>query len=153
LVVAVGAVGGAVAAVIGRGLNREGGLSPLVITCASMGLGAAALLAAGLAVETPPHLDLGAWAIVGWLAAVNTAFAFTLWNHTLRTLTAAQSSVLNNTMVVQIAILAWAFLGERFSVAQGFGLALVGVGAAAVQLERGRRVERCPEPSTGEAKG
>lgn len=152
-VVVVGAVGGAVAAVIGRGLNREGMLSPLTITCVSMGLGAAALLAAGLSVETPPHLGLSAWAIVGWLAVVNTAFAFTLWNHTLKTLTAAQSSVLNNTMVVQIAVLAWAFLGERFSVAQGVGLGLVGVGAAVVQLERGRRLGRCPEPPDGEAKG
>jgi len=150
-VVAFGAVAGALSAVIGRGLNREGRLSPLTITCVSMGLGAAVLLVVGLAVETPPRLGPAAWAIVGWLAVVNTALAFTLWNHTLRTLTAAQSSVLNNTMVVQIAILAWVFLGERFSLVQGVGLALVGVGALTVQLRPWQEAAACPAsgPSAG----
>lgn len=146
-VVALGAVGGAVAAVIGRGLNREGTLSPVTITCVSMGLGAAVLLAVGLAVEAAPRLGPTAWVIVAWLAVVNTAVAFTLWNHTLRTLTAAQSSVLNNTMVVQIAVLAWAFLGERFSVVQGLGLGLVGVGALAVQVQQRQAVGSCSEPA------
>jgi drug/metabolite transporter (DMT)-like permease len=41
--------------------------------------------------------------IIGWLSVINTAFAFTLWNHTLRTLTAVESSVMNNTVLVQIA--------------------------------------------------
>ena len=40
-----------------------------------------------------------------WLALVNSAFAFTLWNRTLRTLSATESSVINNTMLIQIAIL------------------------------------------------
>jgi len=50
-----------------------------------------------------------------WLALVNTAFAFTIWNLTLRTLTATESSVINGTMLFQIAILAWIFLGRGVS--------------------------------------
>jgi drug/metabolite transporter (DMT)-like permease len=72
-----------------------------------------------------------------WLAVVNTAFAFTLWNHTLRTLTAMESSLINNTMLVQIALLAWLFLGDRPTGQQVLGLVVASVGILLVQL-RGR---------------
>lgn len=122
---------------LGRSLARDaitriGG--PLGLTAASMVVGAAALLAVGVLVEGVPRLDVAAWLIVGWLAVVNTAFAFTLWNHTLRTLTAVESSVVNNTMTVQIAVLAIVFLGERLEPLQLVGLLLAAGGAAIVQL-------------------
>ena len=72
--------------------------------------------------------------VVGWLAVVNTAFAFTLWNHTLQTLTAVESSVVNNTMTIQIAVLAVLFLGERLDAVQLVGLLLAASGAALVQV-------------------
>jgi drug/metabolite transporter (DMT)-like permease len=112
-------------------IGRLGG--PVGLTAASMAVGAAALLAVGLAVEGWPDLTLDGWLIIGWLAIVNTAFAFTLWNHTLRTLTAVESSVVNNTMTVQIAILAIVFLGERLGPPQLIGLLLAAAGAAIVQ--------------------
>jgi drug/metabolite transporter (DMT)-like permease len=65
---------------------------------------------------------------------VNTAFAFTLWNHTLKVLTAVESSVLNNTMLVQIALLAWLFLDESLDARQLAGLALATAGVLLVQL-------------------
>jgi hypothetical protein len=46
------------------------------------------------------------------LAVVNTAVAFTLWNRSLRPLSALESAGINNTMLIQIALLAWVFLGE-----------------------------------------
>ena len=67
---------------------------------------------------------------------VNTALAFTLWNHTLRTLTAVESSVINNTMLPQIAILAWVFLDEPLNLRQIAGIALVGAGTLVVQMRR-----------------
>ena len=39
----------------------------------------------------------------------------TIWNYTLRTLTAMESSIINGTMLIQIAVLAWIFLGEDIS--------------------------------------
>ena len=68
---------------------------------------------------------------------VNSAFAFTLWNHTLRTLTAMESSVLNNTMIFQVALLAWVFLAEVLTPRQIAGILLAGAGALVVQLRRG----------------
>lgn len=83
-------------ATLGRAVNRSEEISPLLVTVVSMGIGAIGLLLAGLATEPFPALRMSDILIIMWLAAVNTAVAFTLWNHTLRTLTAAQSSVINN---------------------------------------------------------
>ncbi|HUG55595.1 MAG TPA: DMT family transporter, partial [Candidatus Limnocylindrales bacterium] len=91
----VGTLANALSSVLGRSLALEatarlGGVLPL--TALSMGLGALLLLGAGAATAGVPQLTERAWLIVGWLAVANTAFAFTLWNHTLRTLTAVESS-------------------------------------------------------------
>lgn len=122
--------------VIGRAVNRQQRFGPLTITTISMGFGSIVLLLIGWLVEEPPYLDLTGWLIVIWLAVVNTAFAFTLWNRTLRTLSATESSVINNTMLIQISILAWLFLGESLSWLQIVGLILAAVGTLFVQLKR-----------------
>jgi drug/metabolite transporter (DMT)-like permease len=69
---------------------------------------------------------------------VNTAFAFTLWNKTLQTLTAVQSSIINNTMLIQIAVLAWIFLGEQITPGEIGGLLLVVIGTLIVQITRSK---------------
>jgi drug/metabolite transporter (DMT)-like permease len=128
---AVGVVGlgsNAGASLLGRLVNRDADLSALTVTAPTMALGGTLTLAVGVVTEGPPSLTLGAWGIVTWLAVVNTAFAFTLWNHTLRTLTATESSAINNTMLVQIAVLAWLILGEDLSARQWVALAIVSVG-------------------------
>jgi drug/metabolite transporter (DMT)-like permease len=137
LVALIGLLANAASSVLGRSLARQaatrlGGV--VALTALSMGLGGLALLVAGLLLEGPPQLDLPAWLIVAWLALVNTAFAFTLWNHTLKVLTAVESSVLNNTMLVQIALLAWLFLDESLDARQLAGLALATAGVLLVQL-------------------
>jgi drug/metabolite transporter (DMT)-like permease len=126
-----------IAAIQGRALNRHARLSALTVTGVSLGVGAAGLLAYGLLTEPFPALTLPEIAIIVWLAAVNTAFTFVLWNHSQRTLTAAESGVINNTMLIQIAILAWVFLGERITTTQAIGLLLAALGALLVQWRRG----------------
>ena len=76
------------------------------------------------------------WAIIIWLAVVNTAFAFTLWNRTLQILSALESSLINNTMLIQIAILAWVFLGETLAAPKILGLALASTGVWLAQRWR-----------------
>jgi drug/metabolite transporter (DMT)-like permease len=124
------------ASILGRFINRAGHLEPLTVTVVSMGIGATALLGSGLFVEEIPRLDLTGWGIILWLAVVNTAVAFTLWNRTLRTLSAAESSMINNTMLVQIAILAWFFLGERPSIQEWAGMGIVVLGVVLVNLRK-----------------
>lgn len=139
-IVAIAVLSNAASTVLGRGVNRRRTLSPLAVTVASMGIGAPALLAAGVATQGVPALDAQSWATIGWLAVVNTALAFTLWNHTQRTLSALETSLINNTMLIQIAILAWAFLGERLSARGVAGLALAALGTLIVQLGGARIV-------------
>jgi drug/metabolite transporter (DMT)-like permease len=90
-----------------------------------------------------PTISSTNWAFIAWLAVVNTAFAFTLWNHVQRTLSAVESSIINSTMLVQIAILAWLFLGETLTIQDIAGMALVTVGTLVVQLrkEKGKRIK------------
>jgi drug/metabolite transporter (DMT)-like permease len=134
IAVAVGVLANAVSAILGRGVNRGGRIPPLIVTVTSMGIGAVLLLITGIGLQGLPALSLANWAIIAWLALVNTAFAFTLWNHTLRTLTAMESSIINGTMLIQIAILAWIFLGETLTPQAMLGMLLGALGALAVQL-------------------
>jgi drug/metabolite transporter (DMT)-like permease len=129
-----GVLANALSSILGRGVNRSEELAPMAVTVVSMGIGAGVLLAGGVAVQGLPRLSLGHWGIVLWLAVVNTAVAFTLWNRTLRTLTAMESSIINNTMLFQIAILAWAFLGEGLDWGKVLGMVLAAAGTLVVQL-------------------
>lgn len=134
MVVAVGVLANAGSAVLGRHINRGAHLSPLLVTLVSMGIGSIALLIAGISGQGLPALSLSNWAIIAWLAVVNTAIAFTLWNLTLRTLSAMESSLINSAMLIQIPILAWLFLGEAITWREGIALALAAVGIVLVQL-------------------
>jgi len=127
-----------IAAILGRGIARSRVVSPLLMTVVSMGAGSIVLLVSGLAAEGMPSVDLTNWLTILWLSIANTSFTFVLWNRTLRTLTAVESSIIANAMVVEIAMLAWLFLGERLTLASGAGLGLVMLGTAVVQL-KGRR--------------
>ncbi len=133
----VGVLANGLSSVLGRHINRDSGLDPSVVTVISMGIGAVVLLVVGVLVQGLPYLNLRHWAIILWLAIVNSAFAFTLWNHTLRSLSATESSVINNTMLVQIAVLAWIFLGEQLDARELIGLGLATIGITFFQLYRG----------------
>jgi drug/metabolite transporter (DMT)-like permease len=124
----------AFSSILGRHVNRAADLDATGVTVVTMGIGAAALLVVGLLAQGLPPLTLQHWGIILWLAVVNSAFAFTLWNLTLRTLSAMESSIINNTMLFQIALLAWLFLGERLNWRQLLGMALAMGGTLAVQL-------------------
>jgi drug/metabolite transporter (DMT)-like permease len=136
LLVLLGVIANSFSSVLGRRINRDGDIPPIAVTTVSMGIGAVILLVTGISAQGLPRLSPTNWLIIGWLALVNTAFAFSLWNHTLRTLSAMESTIINNTMLIQIAILAWVFLGERVNWQEGIGLAMAGIGAMIAQIRR-----------------
>ena len=105
-----------------------------MVTVVSMGIGSVVLLIVGVGLHGVPRLGWKSWANIVYLAAINTSLAFTIWNHTLRRLTAMESSIINNTMLIQIALLAWLFLDEALSLQVGVGVALATAGAVLVQL-------------------
>jgi drug/metabolite transporter (DMT)-like permease len=141
IVAVTGVLANAGSALLGRRVNRSGDIPPLVVTVVSMGVGATLLLATGIVAQGFPRLGLTSWFIIGWLAVVNTALAFTLWNATLRALSAVESSIINSTMLIQIALLAWLFLGERLTWQEALGMILAGLGVLMVQLRGGVKKE------------
>lgn len=126
----------AASSIFGRYINTQEKLNPLVVTSISMGIGGILMLVIGILTQGMGTLNLTQWAIIGWLAVVNTAIAFTLWNKSLQTLTAVESSIINGTMLPQIAILAWIFLGEPLGGKEILGLVFVLAGTLIVQLWR-----------------
>lgn len=152
LLVALGGVlSNAASALLGRQVNRLANSSPLIITFTSMGIGSLALLLIGIIFQGFGKLDLQGWLLIAWLAVVNTAFAFTLWNHTLRTLSAVESSVINSLMMPQIAILAYVFLGETLNGKEILGLILVSLGVMIVQIKKNQSVRQKDAPVLSKA--
>jgi drug/metabolite transporter (DMT)-like permease len=125
----------AASAVLGRSINRKGNITPIVVTVISMGIGSIILLASGILTQGFPSISLINVLYLLWLAIINTALAFTIWNFTLKTLTAMESSIINGTMLIQIAILAWIFLGEEISLKEVIGMLIASSGAVLVQLK------------------
>ena len=117
-----------------RNLQRTGKIGTLKLTTITIGAGTIVLLVSAITLEGVPSINLSGWAIIIWLSLVNTAFAFYLWNHTLKALKAYELSILQNTMLVQIALLAWAFLGEQITINMTLGIALVLLGVSIVQI-------------------
>lgn len=139
LVMAVGVAANSFSTLYGRKLNREAFADPLTVTLVSMGIGSVLLLAAGVAVQGMPALTGTDWLIVLWLAGVNTALAFTLWNRALRRLEASEAGMINCSMLVQITLLAWVFLGEPLTARQWVAVFVVSAGVAMAQLKNGKR--------------
>lgn len=144
IAVIVGVLANASSSLLGRKINTQSGLPAIVITTISMGLGGVLLLMTGAITQGFGQLDLLQWMIIVWLAIINTAFAFTLWNMSLQTLTAVESSIINSTMLPQIAILAWIFLGETLNLRQILGLVLVTIGIIVVQVWKGKKRKEKP---------
>jgi len=136
IVMTVGVLANASSSVLERNINRSGKVNPLVVTVISMGIGSIVLLAAGIIIQGLPPISMQNIIYLFWLAIINTAIAFVIWNYTLRTLTAMESSIINGTMLIQIAILAWIFLGEEISFQEIIGMAVAAVGAVFVQLRK-----------------
>lgn len=121
------------ATLMGRHINLQSHLSPLTITFVSMGIGSGLMLLSGGILYGFGNPSLTDWGIIAWMALVNTAFAYTIWNQTQRSLTPVESSIILNLMMPLIALLAWVFLGETLTAKEIWGLVLVGAGVLIVQ--------------------
>jgi drug/metabolite transporter (DMT)-like permease len=135
IVMTIGVLANSGSAVLGRSINREAKINPVVVTIVSMGIGSIILLIVGIAIQGLPPISFQNILYLLWLAVINTALAFTIWNFTLRTLSAMESSIINGTMLIQIAMLAWVFLDEAVTPQEGIGMLIAAIGAVLVQLK------------------
>jgi drug/metabolite transporter (DMT)-like permease len=136
IIVVIGTILGAIGSIIARDINRSAYLPPLTLTTLSLTIGSVFMFAGGVITEGFPKFSLGSWAIILWMAVINTAFAFTLFNRTMRVLRATETAAITNTLMIQVPLLAFLFLGEGISLRQVLGLGLILVGVVMVQLFR-----------------
>ena len=85
IVMTIGVLANSASAVLGRNINREAKINPVVVTILSMGIGSILLLIIGIALQGLPSISFQNFLFLLWLAVINTALAFTIWNFTLRT--------------------------------------------------------------------
>lgn len=136
IIMLLGVLANAGSAIIGRDINRSSRISPVVVTFISMGAGSIILIITGFTIEGIPVITANALLYLFWLIVINTAFAFTIWNLILRSLTAVETSIINSTMLFQIALLAYFFLGEEISFQKGLGMIIAASGVILVQIRR-----------------
>lgn len=140
-------LGNSIGSILGRKINHTAHINPILVTAISMSIGSVLMLLTGVLWQGLPAISARSLWIIIILAVVNTAICFSLWNYTQQTLQATETTILNNTMLVYIAMLAWIFLGERQSARGLIGLAFALAGAMVVQF-KGRDKTNLPAGST-----
>ena len=138
-IVLVSGVGWAVYLVSVRLLQRSGYVGSLDLTTVTMGVGVAGMAVLTAVSGEYTTLTASGVIVIVWLATANTALAFFLWNWALRTIPAYELTVLQNVMLVEIAIFAFVFLQETITPVLVLGMALVLAGVFIVQARAGRR--------------
>lgn len=118
-----------------RYLQRTKKVNSMGLTMISMGLGALGLLIISFFLEGFQPISSKGWLIIIWLSTINTAFAFYMWNHILKSIPAYRLSILQNTMLVQIGLLSVFFLDEVITVNMILGILLVLSGVILVQMK------------------
>jgi drug/metabolite transporter (DMT)-like permease len=126
-------VANSASALIGRAINRARDTPSLVVTGIMMAIGSFFLMLFGLVTEPVSQLSLLSWFYILWLAVINTALAFTLWNRAMRVLRALDMTLINSTMMPQIVILSFFFLGEYPELLDWIGLIILAISVGAVQ--------------------
>jgi drug/metabolite transporter (DMT)-like permease len=134
LVTLISGVGWAFYMIISRRYLVKDNESVITLTSMSMLFGAFMLLGATGLTGNMVNVSFNGWMIILWLSIVNTAVAFFLWNHALKTLKAVEQSILQNSMLIQIALLAFFFLQEPISEQKILGMIIVFSGVLIVQL-------------------
>ncbi|MHA1971441.1 MAG: DMT family transporter [Candidatus Hodarchaeales archaeon] len=129
----------AVASILGRAINRVTNNTPLLVTGISMSVGSIFLLLGSILLEEMPRISLVSLLLIVWLAIVNTALAFTLWNKALKHIRAMDMSLINSLMLPQIVILSIVFLKELPTINEWIGLLIVLISTLIVQISQSQK--------------
>jgi len=136
-VVVASGLGWAIYIVAARMLQRSRSMGALRLTTVTMGIGVVGMVVMTVLTGQYAPLTLNGVLIIVWLATANTALAFFLWNWSLREIPAYELTVLQDLMLVEIAILAFVFLQETITPLMIGGMALVLGGVLIVQMTKG----------------
>jgi drug/metabolite transporter (DMT)-like permease len=132
-ILAIGLVSFTLFGLLGRSIARGQSMPTLVLTAWPLAIGGGLMLLLGLLIEGIPHAGLPTLALILWLAAVNTALAYALYNHSLQVLTAFEMNIFLYISPLFTALLAWFLLGETLTAWQIGGMLIVLLGIALTQ--------------------
>lgn len=143
-IILVGLVGFVTFGALSREVARERNVGTVALTAYPLAIGGGGLLLIAAPLEGIPAAPAAPWLIILWLALINTALAYILYNHALQTLTALEMSVMLNLSPIGTAILAWFLLDERITFLQGVGIVVLVIAAFLVQHRRARTSNQPP---------
>jgi drug/metabolite transporter (DMT)-like permease len=131
----VGGVSLSIFGLMARDFVRKGVVNSTVLTAVPMFVGGGLLMLVAPVEVMPPLPELG---IVAWLAIINSALAYMLWNHALKRLQAFEISIVGNLMPIGTALIAPLMLGETVPARAwvGIAVALAGVMLVGVAGDR-----------------
>jgi drug/metabolite transporter (DMT)-like permease len=144
----VGSLGFVSFSLLGRSVARERSLGTMRLTTFPLLIGGAFTLILAFIMEGLPVMTTKSWLIVAWLALINTALGYVLYNHALRELTALEMNIALNLTPLFTALLSWQILGERLSPIQIAGMLIVIFGVLLVQ-QRNRVASKLPDTHPG----
>ncbi len=133
VIVFVGLIGFMLFGILGREIAKAKQLDTLTLTTVPLAIGGGFLLLIAFPLEGMPLITTKSVGIVLWLAIVNTALAYVLYNHSLQILTALEMNVMLNLAPLGTALLAWWLLGERLGFVQIIGMIVMIIGVIFVQ--------------------
>lgn len=121
--------------VLTRLIMRRPGDDSTLVGLAGTFIGALVLVPLGLSQSRITELGHpSAWIFIITIGLIF-AFAGVIWNQALNDLRAFEAGILQNTMLVQVGLLSWIFLHERFGYLQLIGAIIVLGGAYLVNRE------------------
>ena len=134
LIVLVGLVGFTSFSLLGRGIARERSLDTLTLTTIPLAIGGLTTIIIALGVEGIPIYTPEGILVVVWLAVVNTAIGYWLYNFALKDLTALEMNMVMNLTPLFVAGLSWVMIGEKLEFIQIIGMVVMIAGVILVQL-------------------
>lgn len=143
----VAAVGIGGSNLLQRIVMRSGEVAAVDAAVIPMTIGSLGLLVLALSVEPFPDLGLEQVVLILVLGVVNTALAFTLWHHAMRTLNALHAGIIASGQVVEVPILALVILGESLTAGRGFGSIVVLAGILVVHFSKAAAARSGREPA------
>ena len=118
---------------LGRMAIVEHFVDTLTLTALPLAIGGGLLLAVAVPLEGIPNASLRTWGLVLFLAVVNTALGYVLYNHSLQNLQAFEMNVVLNLSPIWTALLGWILLNEILIGPQWAGMFVVLMGVMLAQ--------------------
>ena len=135
----IGLIGFTIFGIFGRKLAKAGTVSTLRLTTIPLALGGVITLLIAIPLEGLPSAPLTSWGLILFLAVVNTAIAYVLYNHALQIMTAFQMNIALSLTPIWTAIFGFFLFDERLEALQMLGIAVMIVGVMLVQVRKSKQ--------------